>query len=97
MDWNDLRACAPAGKCSGMYCVCKKKGVEIIDSKETRSNEVFKSTYQKINWISVHRRTGQVNMMVCFHVAQRWYCSVPSPCQTRESMRCAMKLNWLQL
>ena len=49
-----------AGKCSSMS-VCAKERWNSCDSKETRSNGVFKSTYQKINLISVHRRTGQVN------------------------------------
>ena len=51
MNWNDLRACARRGKCSSMS-VCAKERWNSCDSKETRSNGVFKSTYQKINWIS---------------------------------------------
>ena len=61
--WDGLEwfAClCTAGKCSSMS-VCAKERWNSCDSKETRSNGVFKSTYQKINWISVHRRTGQVN------------------------------------
>ncbi len=60
MDWNDLRACARQGNAVACLCVQKERW-NSCDSKETRSNGVFKSTYQKINLISVHRRTGQVN------------------------------------